>query len=172
MSQQPGILVQTVASALEDGVLAVLDNPAPRAVGQPPYSPEDTSSLAAIAAKRIDEKDRQLRELFAISVQCPWGQASSPRARGKAQRRLDPRPGEMRLEPRVRETRRGRRERRRRTRACPALSPPPARREGSACFARFVERTHSTDRSCRTGILQPSVPDRRTVAETIRAIVT
>ena len=32
MSQQPGMLVQTVASAREDGVLAVLDSPAPRAV--------------------------------------------------------------------------------------------------------------------------------------------
>jgi len=59
---------------LKDGVLAVLDNPAPRAEGQPPYSPEDTTSLSAIAAWRIDEKNRQFRKLPATTVRCPRGQ--------------------------------------------------------------------------------------------------
>ena len=63
--------------ALKDGVLAVLDNPAPRAKGQPPYSPEDTTSLAASAAWRIDEKNRQFRELRATTVRCPRGQIST-----------------------------------------------------------------------------------------------
>ena len=60
--------------ALKDGVLAVLDNPAPRAEGQPPYSPEDTTSLSATAAWRLDKKNRQFRELPATTVRCPRGQ--------------------------------------------------------------------------------------------------
>lgn len=74
--RQPAIIGTCTVrgKALGDGVLAVLDNPAPRSVGQPPYSPEDTTSLSAIAAWRIDEKNRQFRELSATSVQCPRGQ--------------------------------------------------------------------------------------------------
>jgi len=56
-----------------DGVLAVLDNPAPRTRGQPPYSPDDTTSLAAIAAWRVDAKARRFVSLSTSGLRCARG---------------------------------------------------------------------------------------------------
>ena len=54
-------------------VLAVLDNPAPRAEGQPRYAVDDTTSLAAIAAWRIDTRTRRLQSLSTDGLRCPRG---------------------------------------------------------------------------------------------------
>lgn len=62
----------------------------------------------------------------------PRDRASPPRARGQAQCRLDPRPGEVRLQPRARRERRARRQRRRRARASP----------GAEAFARRRSRVN------------------------------
>jgi hypothetical protein len=56
-----------------DDVLAVLDNPAPRAKGQPPYPPNDTTSLAAIAAWRVDARARRIVGIPASGLRCARG---------------------------------------------------------------------------------------------------
>ncbi len=59
---------------LPDAVLAVLDNPEPRGPTEPPYSPEDTTPLAAIAAWRVDEAHLRLIKLPTEGLQCPRGE--------------------------------------------------------------------------------------------------
>jgi hypothetical protein len=56
-----------------DHVLAVLDNPAPRAKGQPSYAPDDTASLAAVAAWRIDAGNRRMSSMPPGGLRCPRG---------------------------------------------------------------------------------------------------
>ena len=56
-----------------EGVQAVLANPSPRAPGEPVYLPEDTISLAAIAAWRIDEKAMRFVPLDTAGLRCPRG---------------------------------------------------------------------------------------------------
>src|SRR4051812_49162607 len=59
--RQPAFLgACTLRDKQLDDVLAVLDNPAPRTKDQPRYAPDDTTSLAAIAAWRVDPKAHRL----------------------------------------------------------------------------------------------------------------
>ena len=58
---------------LKDGVIAILDNPSPRAVGTPPYQPTDTTSLSPRVAWRIDEVHRKFVELPVERLRCPRG---------------------------------------------------------------------------------------------------
>jgi hypothetical protein len=72
--RQPGFLGScTVQQQTIPSVLAVLDNPTPRAANQPPYQPNDTTSLAAIAAWSIDEKGRRLLPIATTGLRCPRG---------------------------------------------------------------------------------------------------
>ncbi|HKS07279.1 MAG TPA: hypothetical protein VJR92_13310 [Gemmatimonadaceae bacterium] len=54
-------------------VLAVLDNPLPRAIGEPPYAPSDTTSLAATSAWRVDVDARRFVALQTNGLRCPRG---------------------------------------------------------------------------------------------------
>jgi imidazolonepropionase-like amidohydrolase len=54
-------------------VLAVLDNPSPRRTGQPRYAPDDTTSLAAVSAWRIDDKSHRITVLGTSGLRCPRG---------------------------------------------------------------------------------------------------
>jgi hypothetical protein len=56
-----------------DHVLGVLDNPAPRATGQPAYAPDDTTSLAVVAAWRIDTGSRRMVSMTPGGLRCPRG---------------------------------------------------------------------------------------------------
>ncbi|OPY71889.1 MAG: hypothetical protein A4E64_03145 [Syntrophorhabdus sp. PtaU1.Bin058] len=56
---------------LPDAVLAVLDNPEPSNPTEPPYSPEDSTPLAAIVAWRIDEVHLRIVKLPIEGLQCP-----------------------------------------------------------------------------------------------------
>ena len=56
-----------------DHVVAVLDNPAPRTANQPRYAPDDTTSLASIAAWRVDAGTRRLTKMVTSGLRCPRG---------------------------------------------------------------------------------------------------
>jgi len=58
---------------LSDAVTAVLDNPKPRSPTEPPYSPQDTTLLAVIAAWRVDKVHLRLVKLPTEGLQCPRG---------------------------------------------------------------------------------------------------
>jgi hypothetical protein len=72
--RQPAFLGACSASGKRtDNVLAVLDNPSPRANGQPPYAPDDTTSLAALSARRVDSATRRLVAMPTTGLRCPRG---------------------------------------------------------------------------------------------------
>jgi hypothetical protein len=72
--RQPAFLgACSVGGKRVDHILAVLDNPAPRAKGQPAYTPDDTTSLAAVAAWRIDPGSRRMVGMKPGGLRCPRG---------------------------------------------------------------------------------------------------
>jgi hypothetical protein len=72
--QQPAFLgACSLDGKRVDHILAVLDNPAPRAKGQPAYAPDDTTSLAAVAAWRIDVASRRMVGMKPGGLRCPRG---------------------------------------------------------------------------------------------------
>jgi hypothetical protein len=72
--RQPAFLgACTLHDKRVDHVLAVLDNPAAGSKAHPPYSPDDTTSLAANAAWRVDTKARRLIGIAASGLRCPRG---------------------------------------------------------------------------------------------------
>lgn len=62
---------------IRDGVLAVLDNASAPDSAELHYSSDDTTSLAAIAAWRVDERHGRFVKLASAGLRCPRGQINT-----------------------------------------------------------------------------------------------
>jgi hypothetical protein len=113
-----------VAAAVSSQRAAVTDHPHRR----PGRGPHRQLASGRCPPGRLLDREGTLgqgcRDPGARRFPAPHDRAAPPRARCQAQRCVDPRPGEVRLQRRARGERRVGRQRHRRARARPALRPP------------------------------------------------